>query len=436
MKYKERFLAVVTGQIRSKEARIHVEKELDYHLKETKKYWMDKGMTEIEAEEKAVKQMGDPQKLGVKMNKLHRPKVDWLLLSLLAAVMVLGILPILALEESYGEVRDSFLQHKIIFGLAGLVLAIGIMFFDYRRLQRWGWVFFLIGAAILSALRWFPNTFINGEPSFYIPGLGALNCWAALPFFFLAWAQFFQDKRIKAWQLILLFVYSLYLFLMIPNLSITFIYGMMVMIMLWWSHLSKKVVFSLTIGSITIGIAGIASLYLFGKEYQIKRLEASLPPYINPDMYISEIALTYELLKERMTGANWFGEAANQARSIPYLHTDFALAGLTSQFGYAATIVVLLVLLLFVIRMAVIAADARSRYGQLLVVGAVALFSLQFFYNIAMIFGLVPIISMSLPFISYGGIPTIFNAFLIGVVLSVYRRKQFTVLEEEGCKAK
>ena len=99
MKNKERFLAVVTRQIRSKEARIHVEKELNYHLKETKKYWMDKGMTDIEAEEKAVKQMGDPFKLGLKMNKLHRPKVDWLLLSPLAAVMVLGILPILALMK-------------------------------------------------------------------------------------------------------------------------------------------------------------------------------------------------------------------------------------------------------------------------------------------------------------------------------------------------
>ncbi len=329
MKNKERFLADVTRQIHSKEARIHVEKELNYHLKETKKYWMDKGLTEIEAEEKAVNQMGDPLKLGVKMNKLHRPKVDWLLLSLLAAVMVLGILPILALAESYGEVRDSFLQNKVIFGLAGLALAIGIMFFDYRRLQRWGWVFFLIGAAILSALRWFPNTFINGEPHFWIPGVGALSCWAALPFFFLAWAQFFQDKRIKVWQLILLFVFSLYLFIMIPNLSITFIYGMTVMIMLWWSHLSKKVVFSLTIGSITTGIAGVSALLLVAKDYQTERLRA----YLNPDAYANGAGYIYGQLKERMTGANWFGEAA-QARSIPYLHTDFALSGLTSQFGY------------------------------------------------------------------------------------------------------
>ena len=428
MKNKERFLAVVTRQIRSKEARIHVEKELNYHLKETKKYWMDKGMTDIEAEKKAVKQMGDPFKLGLKMNKLHRPKVDWLLLSLLAAVMVLGILPILALDETYGEVRDSFLQHKVIFGLAGLALAIGIMFFDYRKLQKWGWAFFLMGTVILYGLRWFPNTSSNGEPGFMIPGLGALNCWAALPFFFLAWAQFFQDKRIKAWQLILLFVYSLYLFLMIPNLSITFIYGMMVMIMLWWSHLSKRIVFTLTAGMFTLEMAGIASLYLLGRQYQIQRVEA----FIDPNQYANGAGYMYVQLRERMTEANWFGETVKQVNPIPDLHTDYALVGLISHFGYAVSITVMLVLLLFVMRMGAMTVGVKNRYAKLLVVGAVALFSLQSFYNIAMVFGLVPIISMSLPFISYGGMPTIFNAFLIGIVLSVYRRKQFTVLEEEG----
>ncbi len=203
------------------------------------------------------------------------------------------------------------------------------------------------------------------------------------------------------------------------------------MIMLWWSHLSKKVVFSLTIGSITTGIAGVSALLLVAKDYQTERLRA----YLNPDEYANGAGYIYGQLKERMTGANWFGEAA-QARSIPYLHTDFALSGLTSQFGYAAAIVVLLILVLFVIRMSVIASEVRSGYGQLLVVGAVALFSLQFFYNIAMTFGLVPIISMSLPFISYGGMPTLFNAFLIGIVLSVYRRKQFAAMEDGGCRAK
>ena len=427
VKDRDRFLGEVIGQIRSKEARINVEKELSYHLKEAKEYWLGKGLTAKEAEEKAVKQMGDPFKLGEKMNKLYRPKVDWLLLSLLAAVMMLGFLPILSMDGELVEVRDQFFRNRIIFGLLGLALSIGIMYFDYRKLKRWGWAFFLLGVAILYGLRLFPSGTINGLPYYDIPVLGSFTCWVALPFFFLAWTSFFQNKRMKVWQLFLLFIYSFYLFLMIPDLAIAFIYGMMVLIMLWWSHLSKKTVVFITTIVSSIVLLGIATIMFYGSEYHKERLIL--------DNFADEPGFIYVQLKEQMTGAKWFGGSANQAAPLPDAHTDYVLAGLTSHFGYAATAIVLLTLLLFVIRMGTIAMGARSRYGKLLVVGALSLFSLQFFFNITMTFGFLPIMPITLPFISYGWMPTMFNAFLIGVVLSVYRRKYFDVVTEKGCEA-
>ena len=62
-------------------------------------------------------------------------------------------------------------------------------------------------------------------------------------------------------------------------------------------------------------------------------------------------------------------------------------------------------------------------------IGAVALYTVQLVSNIAMTLGLFPITSISLPFISYGLMPILFNAFLIGIVLSVYRRKDLTPSE-------
>ena len=72
--------------------------ELDYHIKEAKNKWMEKGVDEADAEEKAVGQMGSPVKLGQELNKLHRPKVDWLMVILLVTAMGLGFLPILFLD--------------------------------------------------------------------------------------------------------------------------------------------------------------------------------------------------------------------------------------------------------------------------------------------------------------------------------------------------
>jgi len=420
---RERFLEEVIRQIRSKEAKVSVEKELNYHLKEAKEYWLGKGLSATEAEEKAVKQMGDPFKLGEKMNKLYRPKVDWLLLSLLAAVMMLGFLPILSMDSSQVEIQDSFMQNRVIFGLLGTALAIGIMYFDYRKLQRWGWASYLLGVLLLCGLR-FSSYTINGEPYYDIPVLGAFTCWIALPFFFLAWAQFFENKRMKVWQLFLLFIFSFYLFLEIPDLSIAFIYASMVMIMLWWSHFSKKtVVLITTMISLTI-LLGVAAITLYGSEYHKDRFI--------PDYFSDEPGRIYVQLREKMAEAKWLGDSANQASSLPDTHSDYALAGLTSHFGYVATAAVLIILLLFVIRMGYIALGARNRYGKLLVIGALALFSLQFFYNMAMIFGFVPIMTIYLPFISYGWMPTILNAFLIGIVLSVYRRKHFDIMTERA----
>lgn len=427
---RERFLGEVIGQIRSKEAKVSVEKELNYHLKEAKEYWLGKGLSATEAQEKAIKQMGDPYKLGEKMNKLYRPKVDWLLLSLLAAVMMLGFLPILSMDSSQVEIQDSFMRNRVIFGLLGIALAIGIMYFDYRKLQRWGWAFYLVGVAILYGLRLIPSYTINGEPYFGIPMLGSFNCWIALPFFFLAWAQFFQNKKLKVWQLFLLFIYSFYLFLMVPDLAISFIYGMTVLIMLWWSHLSKKTALFITASTITAFIIGLVAVLPSLKGYQNERIAA----YINPEKYADGSGYMYVQLRELMTEAKWYGSSAGQGNVLPGTYSDYALAGLTSHFGYVVTVAVLIILLLFVIRMGYIAIGARNRYGKLLVIGALALFSLQFFYNIAMIFGFVPIMTIYLPFISYGWMSTILNAFLIGIVLSVYRRKHYGVMTERECE--
>lgn len=65
----------------------------------------------------------------------------------------------------------------------------------------------------------------------------------------------------------------------------------------------------------------------------------------------------------------------------------------------------------------------NDRYGKLLLVGGLTLFVVQFLYNVGMILGLLPITAISLPFISYGLTPTVFHALIMGIVLSVYRRK-------------
>ncbi|MCT6922844.1 FtsW/RodA/SpoVE family cell cycle protein [Metasolibacillus sp.] len=67
----------------------------------------------------------------------------------------------------------------------------------------------------------------------------------------------------------------------------------------------------------------------------------------------------------------------------------------------------------------------KHSFAKLLVVGASTLFATQALYALAMSAGLAPIMSIPMPFMTYGLTPTVTNAFLIGLVLSVYRRKSY-----------
>ncbi|MES5925464.1 FtsW/RodA/SpoVE family cell cycle protein [Bacillus cereus group sp. MG9] len=403
----DRFLSEVTNHIKSKEAKSFVATELDFHLKQAKNTWIEKGLSEEVAENKAVEQMGSPIKLGRELNKLHKPKVDWFLIILLVAAMGLGFLPIIALGHT-----NDLLMNKVISVILGIATAIGMMLLDYRKLERIGWLFYTIGILILLAIKCFPTISVNGEALIKIGPL-TIDCLMTIPFFFLAWASFFNNSRLKFMHLLMLYVFSLYLFSTTSILVPIFIYITMVFVMLWWSKLGKKTAWLITILPILPFVIKDLFSWSAVKEYRIARILG----FLNP-----EHDLWYLRLKEAMSSAGWFGTYGN-IKSIPAAHTDFVFASLTYYYGYVLALILVLILSLFAVRIMTISYRINDGYGKLLLVGGVTLFVVHFICNVGMILGILPRVSISLPFISYGLIPTLFHAFIMGIVLSVYRRK-------------
>ncbi|PEL57258.1 FtsW/RodA/SpoVE family cell cycle protein [Bacillus wiedmannii] len=406
----ERFVSEVTNHIKSKEAKSFVATELEFHLKQAKNTWTEKGLSEEVAENKAVEQMGSPIKLGQELNKLHKPKVDWFLLILLVAAMGLGFLPVIA----FGYMND-LLMNKVIFVIIGIATAIGMMLLDYRKLERLGWLFYTIGVLILLTLKCFPTGYVIGEAIIKI-GPIKIDCLMTIPFFFLAWASFFNNSRLKFMHLLMLYVFSLYLFLITSVLVPIFIYITMVFVMLWWSKLGKKTAWLITMLPIFLFIIRDLFSWSAVKEYRIARILG----FINPAHDQWDLRL-----QEAMSSAGWFGTYGN-IKSIPAAHTDFVFASLTYYYGYVLALVLVTILSLFAVRIMNIAYIINDGYGKLLLVGGVTLFIIHFICNVGMILGLLPRTSISLPFISYGLIPTLFHAFIMGIVLSVYRRKDMS----------
>lgn len=315
---------------------------------------------------------------------------------------------------------NDLLMDKVIFVVLGIATALGMMLINYRKLERLGWLFYTIGVLILLMLYCFPNAGMLGEPIIKV-GPIAIDRLMAIAVLFLAWASFFNNSRIKVMHLVALYLFSLYLFLIGAAFSVIFIYITMVFVMLWWSKLGKKKALIITIVPICLLIIGA---YFFWHTVKGVYLDRFLG-YLNPERDAQGAGFMYIRLKEVMSSAGWFGTYGD-VKFIPNPDTDFVFASLTYYYGYVLALVLVLILSLFVARLIFISYTINDRYGKLLLIGGMTLFVVQFLYNVGMILGLLPITAISLPFISYGLTPTVFHALLMGIVLSVYRRKDMS----------
>jgi len=86
------FLNTVCKEIKYEPANKAIAEELKGHIEDIKSEYLCKGVTEKEAEEVAVKQMGDAKQIGKKLNKMYGPKLDWILLILICMVMLFSVL--------------------------------------------------------------------------------------------------------------------------------------------------------------------------------------------------------------------------------------------------------------------------------------------------------------------------------------------------------
>ncbi|MCM3545409.1 FtsW/RodA/SpoVE family cell cycle protein [Priestia megaterium] len=413
------FLEQVKAQIKSKEAKAFVSAELHHHLNEVKSYWLQKGISKDQAEAKAITQMGSPISIGQSLNRIHRPKVDWMTLILFAAALLLGFLPLLSQGYMTG---NHFSMYKVIFVVLGGILAFGMMFIDYRKMANKGWIFYLLGTLLLLFLTRYFNTLVEGQAVLKIGSL-KIEGLMAIPFFLMAWAGFFQSNRFKMWQFLLLFVLSSYFFLQF-SLTTLFIYVAMTFTMIWWSKLNKKKV-AIVLGSVFALVAAWGIIgWMTVAYYQKYRVLSFLNPY-NTEYLTSKFGLLE--IHHLFVGAGWFGKHSFADQFIPEAHTNFVFLSFTYYYGWLFAAILILALSLVALRIMFIARNLNDTYSKLLLVGVVMVYTIQLVGNVGMIVGFFPMTNMSLPFISYGLMPVLLNAFLIGIVLSIYRRKDFLV---------
>jgi cell division protein FtsW (lipid II flippase) len=135
-------------------------------------------------------------------------------------------------------------------------------------------------------------------------------------------------------------------------------------------------------------------------------------------------------VSKRMVGAGgWAGLTDAQTRALhkynelPERHNDMILSVIMTRFGMIGGMVVLGLYGLWLFGAYITAATCRDAFGQLVVVGLTALIVTQTIINVGMVLGILPIIGLTLPFVSYGGTSMVTVWLITGVVFSVAMRR-------------
>ena len=138
----------------------------------------------------------------------------------------------------------------------------------------------------------------------------------------------------------------------------------------------------------------------------------------------------YQVLQSEIavgSGGFWgkgFGKGSqNQLGFVPVRYSDFILAALAEEQGFAGVFVVMLLYAGLLLRLIENAQKAKDRAGMFVVMGVAAIIGFHVFVNAAMVIGKMPVTGIPLPLMSYGGSATSFVFLALGLVMSVRSRR-------------
>ncbi|GAA0182849.1 FtsW/RodA/SpoVE family cell cycle protein [Clostridium sediminicola] len=442
-KFISKFLQDVCTEVKYKKVHPALTNELKGHIDELIDEYIENGINKEEAAQKAIKQMGDPLEIGKKLNKTHKPKTEWSILALIVANVFIGTVTFLSIASTntIATSTTSYLAYVII----GLVACISCYLFDYTKIEKYSLHIFITTICFLFFSQ-LSQTKVNGLPFLRIGPFSIMPATLVIPLFLISFAgllnKWCTDSIKNMVKLIGIAFIGILTFLAIPSIANAIIlccgYLIMFTVALTTKNFKgnkKNYLLALYGSGISLVLLPLYFLVAF-EPYRMNRLLA----FINPNSDPNGSGYQYLMLNKLLSHSKFIGHNESLFMNIngsnhftlPEMNTDFAFTYIISAFGWIAGAFVIIIFAVTIIRMFFATKKIHSSFGKYIASSIITVFSLQVFANILMNLGMFPIIGISLPFISYGGSNFITNMILLGLLLSVYRRKDLIIINSKA----
>ncbi len=161
------------------------------------------------------------------------------------------------------------------------------------------------------------------------------------------------------------------------------------------------------------------------KDYQKNRICTLLDPTTDPlGKGFHTIQSTIAVGSGGLTGKGWLKGTQTHLEFIPERHTDFIFAVYAEEFGFLGNLVLLLLYSWLILRGLMIAANAPTFFARLLAGAITMIFFTYAFVNLGMVSGVLPVVGVPLPFVSYGGTALVTLFLGIGILMSIQKHRK------------
>ncbi|MBI5328212.1 MAG: rod shape-determining protein RodA [Deltaproteobacteria bacterium] len=331
---------------------------------------------------------------------------DWSIFSLTILLSIIGIINIYSATMIGGS--GNLYKKQLIWFLIGFGFMTAITFINYIHLERFAYPIYILSIFLLlltllfgrttsGATRWLNLGFISFQPSEF----AKLAVIIILAKYFNTIKMPLKGLSIKGliWPSILVFA-PFILIAKQPDMGTALIvFFIFVSIVIF-----AKVRVRILVGIILASLPLIPMAWRFLKDYQKARLMSFLDPALDP------LGTGYHILQSKIaigSGGFWGNGFTHgtqgQLRFLPEHHTDFIFSILAEEWGFIGSLTVIALYFSLILLGLNIAQNAKDRLGAFLAFGVSAMLLWHTAINIGMVTGMLPVVVVPLPFMSYGG---------------------------------
>ncbi len=347
-------------------------------------------------------------------------------LPIIIAPIILACISLIAIYSNINGSLNSFLYKQSTYILIFFPLSLAIGYIDTKYIYKYSYIIFIISVILLisvklighnamGAKRWLNLGVIKIQPSEMIK--------VSIILFFARYysdSQRYHDDKRNLLIPISISIFIIFLVLIQPDLGTAIILLLLIMSILFFLCIAFKYFMYSAIAFIMAS----PLIWKHMKTYQKSRIINFLKPDSDP------LGKGYNILQSKIAigsggiwGKGYMLGTQTKLNFLPENKTDFIFASIAEEFGFLGGAAIIILYASLVITCYAISYSSKARFNKIIAFGVGSLLFLHSFINIGMVMGIMPVVGIPLPFVSYGGSITATIFIAIGLVINCYRSR-------------